>query len=77
MLIKNLDLLDRCWMDLAYALVGETLDAGDDICGAGKTKVYSFLKVTFLPLVCTDVDTFFCLVSGSTQAKGRSTGCVG
>ncbi|KAG0250876.1 hypothetical protein BG011_008003 [Mortierella polycephala] len=31
---KNGELLDRCWMELAYALVGEQLDAGDDICGA-------------------------------------------
>ncbi|KAI9238869.1 MAG: translation initiation factor eIF 4e-like domain-containing protein [Podila humilis] len=31
---KNSDLLDRCWMELAYALVGEQLDANDDICGA-------------------------------------------
>ncbi|KAI1311291.1 hypothetical protein EDD11_003504 [Mortierella claussenii] len=31
---RNVELLDRCWMELAYALVGEQLDAGDDICGA-------------------------------------------
>ncbi|KAG0037997.1 hypothetical protein BGZ82_001337 [Podila clonocystis] len=31
---RNSDLLDRCWMELAYALVGEQLDANDDICGA-------------------------------------------
>ncbi|KAG0196417.1 hypothetical protein BGX28_010180 [Mortierella sp. GBA30] len=31
---KNAELLDRCWMELAYALVGEQLDVGDDICGA-------------------------------------------
>ncbi|KAF9941164.1 hypothetical protein BGZ65_004929 [Modicella reniformis] len=31
---KDRDLLDRCWMELSYALVGEQLDAGDDICGA-------------------------------------------
>ncbi|KAG0085512.1 hypothetical protein BGZ93_000631 [Podila epicladia] len=31
---RNSDLLDRCWMELAYALVGEQLDASDDICGA-------------------------------------------
>ncbi|KAF9536970.1 hypothetical protein EC957_009138 [Mortierella hygrophila] len=31
---KNPELLDRCWMELAYALVGEQLDLGDDICGA-------------------------------------------
>lgn len=35
---KNSDLLDRCWMELAYALVGEQLDANDDICGAGNLK---------------------------------------
>ncbi|KAF8928006.1 hypothetical protein BGZ58_009953, partial [Dissophora ornata] len=34
LLQKNAELLDRCWMELAYALVGEQLDAGDDICGA-------------------------------------------
>ncbi|KAF9085358.1 hypothetical protein BGX29_001993 [Mortierella sp. GBA35] len=34
LLTKNPELLDRCWMDLAYALVGEQLDLGDDICGA-------------------------------------------
>ncbi|KAK3836325.1 MAG: translation initiation factor eIF 4e-like domain-containing protein [Linnemannia gamsii] len=34
LLTKNPDLLDRCWMELAYALVGEQLDIGDDICGA-------------------------------------------
>ncbi|KAG0369851.1 hypothetical protein BGZ54_008679 [Gamsiella multidivaricata] len=34
LLDKNSELLDRCWMELAYALVGEQLDAGDDICGA-------------------------------------------
>ncbi|KAF8975509.1 hypothetical protein BGZ46_009069 [Entomortierella lignicola] len=34
LLNKNPDLLDRCWIELAYALVGEQLDAGDDICGA-------------------------------------------
>ncbi|KAF9114210.1 hypothetical protein BGX27_011412 [Mortierella sp. AM989] len=34
LLNRNLDLLDRCWMELAYSLVGEQLDAGDDICGA-------------------------------------------
>ncbi|KAF9435575.1 hypothetical protein BGZ76_005967 [Entomortierella beljakovae] len=34
LLNKNPELLDRCWMELAYALVGEQLDAGDDICGA-------------------------------------------
>ncbi|GJJ69756.1 translation initiation factor 4E [Entomortierella parvispora] len=34
LLTKNPELLDRCWMELAYALVGEQLDAGDDICGA-------------------------------------------
>jgi len=27
-------------MELAYALVGEQLDAGDDICGAGKSTAY-------------------------------------
>ncbi|KAF9577158.1 hypothetical protein BGW38_007815, partial [Lunasporangiospora selenospora] len=31
---RNLELLDRCWFELSYALVGEQLDAGDDICGA-------------------------------------------
>ncbi|KAF9408452.1 hypothetical protein BGZ94_002309 [Podila epigama] len=30
----NAELLDRCWMELAYALVGEQLDEGNDICGA-------------------------------------------
>ncbi|KAH7056874.1 translation initiation factor eIF 4e-like domain-containing protein [Linnemannia elongata] len=34
LLTKNPELLDRCWMELAYALVGEQLDLGDDICGA-------------------------------------------
>ncbi|KAF9354065.1 hypothetical protein BGX26_008121 [Mortierella sp. AD094] len=34
LLNKNPELLDRCWIELAYALVGEQLDAGDDICGA-------------------------------------------
>ncbi|KAG0299302.1 hypothetical protein BGZ98_010153 [Dissophora globulifera] len=34
LLSKRPELLDRCWMELAYALVGEQLDAGDDICGA-------------------------------------------
>ncbi|KAF9919331.1 hypothetical protein BX616_007055 [Lobosporangium transversale] len=34
LLNKNAELLDRCWMEMAYALVGEQLDAGDDICGA-------------------------------------------
>ncbi|KAG0285767.1 hypothetical protein BGZ96_010035 [Linnemannia gamsii] len=34
LLTKNPALLDRCWMELAYALVGEQLDLGDDICGA-------------------------------------------
>ncbi|KAF9961918.1 hypothetical protein BGZ72_001025 [Mortierella alpina] len=34
LLNKNTELLDRCWMELAYALVGEQLDVGDDICGA-------------------------------------------
>ncbi|KAF9968018.1 hypothetical protein BGZ70_007126 [Mortierella alpina] len=34
LLSKNTELLDRCWMELAYALVGEQLDVGDDICGA-------------------------------------------
>jgi len=28
-------LLDRCWSWLAMALVGEELDEGDEICGAG------------------------------------------
>lgn len=34
-----MELLDRCWMELAYALVGEQLDVGDDICGAGKERL--------------------------------------
>ncbi|KAF9940649.1 hypothetical protein BGZ67_007144 [Mortierella alpina] len=34
LLSKNTELLDRCWMELAYALVGEQLDVGDDVCGA-------------------------------------------
>ncbi|KAK3809942.1 MAG: hypothetical protein J3Q66DRAFT_316992 [Benniella sp.] len=34
LLSKNTELLDRYWMELAYSLVGEQLDAGDDICGA-------------------------------------------
>ncbi|KAF9920506.1 hypothetical protein FBU30_009647 [Linnemannia zychae] len=34
LLTRNAELLDRCWMELAYALVGEQLDLGDDICGA-------------------------------------------
>ncbi|KAG0052381.1 hypothetical protein BGZ83_002675 [Gryganskiella cystojenkinii] len=34
LLNKNPDVLDRCWMELAYALVGEQLDARDDVCGA-------------------------------------------
>ncbi|KAF9348708.1 hypothetical protein BGX34_002285, partial [Mortierella sp. NVP85] len=34
LLNKNTELLDRYWMELAYSLVGEQLDAGDDICGA-------------------------------------------
>ncbi|KAF9902216.1 hypothetical protein EC991_005194 [Linnemannia zychae] len=34
LLTKNSELLDRCWMELAYALVGEQLDLNDDICGA-------------------------------------------
>lgn len=32
-------LLDRCWSWLAMALVGEELDEGDEICGAGKNLV--------------------------------------
>ncbi|CAG8595844.1 1734_t:CDS:2, partial [Paraglomus occultum] len=32
--MRNPQLLDRCWTWLVYALVGEELDEGDDICGA-------------------------------------------
>lgn len=31
---QNPQLLDRCWMWLAMALIGEDLDEGDEICGA-------------------------------------------
>ena len=31
---QNPQLLDRCWMWLAMALIGEDLDDGDEICGA-------------------------------------------
>jgi len=31
---NNTALLDRCWNWLAFALVGEELEEGDDICGA-------------------------------------------
>ena len=30
----NPELLDRCWIWLAMALIGEDLDDGDEICGA-------------------------------------------
>ena len=32
--MRNPALLDRCWTWLVFGLVGEELDAGDDICGA-------------------------------------------
>ena len=31
---QNPELLDRCWIWLAMALIGEDLDDGDEICGA-------------------------------------------
>ncbi|KAF9160601.1 hypothetical protein DFQ26_005364 [Actinomortierella ambigua] len=34
LLSKNPELLDKYWLELAYALVGEQLDEDDDICGA-------------------------------------------
>ncbi|KAF9127358.1 hypothetical protein BGW39_005924 [Mortierella sp. 14UC] len=40
LLTKNSELLDRCWMELAYALVGEQLDLNDDICGADRLAVW-------------------------------------
>lgn len=43
LLTKNPELLDRCWMELAYALVGEQLDLGDDICGAGEDLVQDYV----------------------------------
>ncbi|KAI8351241.1 translation initiation factor eIF 4e-like domain-containing protein [Mortierella sp. GBAus27b] len=49
---RGLDLLDRCWMELAYALVGEQLDVGDDICGA----VLSRRKVDRLAVWVRDKD---------------------
>ncbi|KAF9170505.1 hypothetical protein BGX20_008888 [Mortierella sp. AD010] len=42
LLNKNPELLDRCWIELAYALVGEQLDAGDDICGADYNRFEIF-----------------------------------
>lgn len=40
-------LLDRCWSWLAMALVGEELDEGDEICGAGMS-VWNLLSFCWL-----------------------------
>lgn len=53
LLTKNPELLDRCWMELAYALVGEQLDLGDDICGAGKDTLQDNVLLFLTNLVTT------------------------
>lgn len=59
-------------MELAYALVGEQLDVGDDICGAGMS-IASLLEETSLHphLDNTDIDNalfFFSVLSRRPKA---------
>jgi translation initiation factor 4E len=65
---QNPTLLDRCWSYLCMALVGEELEDGDEICGAGASILQSWLS-WFLPTITSHPPDAYNATVVSLRAK--------